>query len=117
MRETGRKFAERGKPILLLLNRVASRIRSDIRPTRRVASSGILCTNCGNSEAGKSQDAALGFGTPAQSEILHSGKRQNSGNFAGLDRENEAFAANLPAPLELSSRSTNIASAGSPSRA
>ncbi len=32
--------------------RVVSRIRSDIRPTRRVVSSGIFCTSAGNSEAG-----------------------------------------------------------------
>ena len=32
--------------------RVVSRIRSDIRPTRRLVSSGIFCTSSGNSEAG-----------------------------------------------------------------
>jgi hypothetical protein len=39
-------------------NRVASRIRSDISPTSRVASSGILCTSSGNCDAGNRRTRA-----------------------------------------------------------
>ena len=82
--------------------RVVSRIRSDIRPTRRCVNSGIFCTSSGNSEAGNRRARLSVIARAAHRKLLHPRKRQHSRNVARLRSEDKSFASELAPPLKMS---------------
>ena len=81
--------------------RVVSRIRSDIRPTRRLVRLRHFLHKIWKQRGRKSQSAAVRHGSPAHRKLLHPRKRQHSGNVARLQIKDDGFARQVRPALEV----------------
>ena len=94
-------FPKLAKRSICCSYRVVSRIRSDIWPTRRWASSRILCTKSGNMEEGNFRMRPSVTARPAISTTFIREKGSNPVIVARLDWNDDGFATQCAPQLHL----------------
>src|SRR5580658_2489568 len=100
MRKSRRKLSQRSQPVLLLF---AAGGFTD--PVRHQAHETLgqhrhFLYKIWKQRGRKSEGTAVSLGSQAHLKLLHSGKRQHSGNIARLEVKNDSFARKISPPLK-----------------